>query len=49
MVSQFMYVLKSTHFETVYNTLSYLKGTYGKDIIFEKLNHFHVEVYMEAY
>ena len=47
-VSQFMHSPGQEHFEAVYRSLRYLKGSPGKGLLFNKHGHLLVEVYTDA-
>ena len=47
-VSQFMHSPNQGHFDVVYRILRYLKGTPGKEILYENKGHLQVEVFTDA-
>jgi hypothetical protein len=48
MASQFMHDPKSSHMETVYRILRYLKSCLGKDLLYTKQGNLQVECYTDA-
>ena len=48
LVSQFMHSPCKKHFEAVYRILRYLKGTPGKDLLFQKTTQQNLEAYTDA-
>ena len=44
-ISQFMHSPREENFEVVYQILKYLKGTPGRDLLFENHDHLNIEAY----